>query len=147
MCDSLEQLPSLASRPTGRSQNKIQHQRHRKHNHKCPDGQRQGLAVPIRLNFTHLIQPFDDWMQGHKVDPDGDNGGDHRTDGNDLIAQQHHHNQKGQKNQLAVGHPVHQILHKQSIRFPVLGCIPLFEGIHTVAIFEIGLEIQNEDVG
>lgn len=85
-------------------------------------------------------------MQGHKINPDGNNGGDHRTDGNDLIAEQHH-NQKSQKNQLAVGHPVHQILHKQPIRFPVLGGIPLFEGIHTVAIFEIGLEIQNEDVG
>lgn len=100
---------------TGHSQNKIQHQRHRKHNHKCPNGQRQGLAVSLRLNFTHFIQLLDDWMQGHKVNPDGNNGGDHRTDGNDLIAEQHHHNQKGQKNQLAVGYPVHQILHKQLI--------------------------------
>ena len=86
-------------------------------------------------------------MQGHKVNPDGNNGGDHRTDGNDLIAEQHHHNQKSQKNQLAVCHPVHQILHKQPIRFSVLGGIPLLEGIHAVAVLEIGLEIQNEDVG
>lgn len=113
--DMRSKFQASASRPTGHLQNKIQHQRPGKHNHKCPNGQRQGLAVSLRLNFTHFIQLFDDWMQGHKVNPDGNNGGDHRTDGNDLIAEQHHHNQKSQKNQLAVCYPVHQILHKQPI--------------------------------
>ena len=127
--------------------NEIEHQSPREHDDKCTDGSGQGFAVPLWLNFTHGIQLGQDGVESHEVDGNGENGGDDGPQGDGLSPKQQNHRQKGQKNQLAVGHPVYQILNKQTIRLPILGRIPLFEGIHAVAVFEIGLEVQNDNVG
>lgn len=134
-------------RRCGALKNKIEDQSSGKHDNKCADGQRQGFAVPLWLNVPHGIQLDENGVERDKIDGNGENHGHNGTNGDQLSAKQHHHRQKGQKNQLAVGYPVHQILNKQPIRFPSLGRIPLFEGVHAVAVFEIGLEVQNDNVG
>jgi len=66
--------------------------------------------------------------------------------GRDLIPHDNHHEQKHQKNELAVRRPMHHILHKQSAWFISLRSVPLSERPHTVSVWKIRSDIHNDDI-